>query len=368
MLNRYDLLLVGSGLFNSIIAREAKHKGLKCLVLEKRDNIGGNLYCEDVEGIHVHKYGPHIFHTKEKRIWDYVNNLTSFNHFIYTPLARYKDKLYNLPFNMNTFYQLWGTITPAEAMIKLKEQQIEMKNDNLEEKALSLVGKDIYETLIKGYTEKQWGKSATELPSFIIQRLPIRFRYDNNYFNDPYQGIPVGGYNPLIEQCFKGCDIQLSTDFLHDRDYFAKQADKVVFTGMIDAYYEYIYGALEYRSLRFEEERLETENYQGNAAVNYTQREIPYTRIIEHKLFEFGTQPHTVITREYPAVWEKGQEPFYPVNTAINNKRYEQYRLLSEKEKKVIFGGRLGYYKYLDMDQIIALALDASKEIINCFN
>ncbi len=363
----YDLLLVGSGLFNAIIAREATRKGLKCLVLDKREHIGGNLFCENVEGIQVHKYGPHIFHTKDKRIWEYVNNLVSFNHFILSPIARYKDKLYNLPFNMNTFYQLWGTITPQEAVKKLREQRIPIKKDNLEEKALSLVGKDIYETLIKGYTEKQWGKPATELPAFIIQRLPVRFRYDNNYFNDPYQGVPMGGYNHMIEECFKGCDIQLQTDFLSDREYLKKQAEKIIFTGMIDAYYEYLFGVLEYRSLHFETERLEMDNYQGNAVVNYTEREIPYTRIIEHKHFEFGTQTHTVITREYPVEWDKEKEAFYPVNTTENNERYKKYQILSQKEPDVIFGGRLGSYKYLDMDQIIYLALDISKEILKCF-
>lgn len=353
----YDFLLVGSGLFNAIFAREAAKQGKKCLVIEKRNHIGGNLYCENIEGINVHKYGAHIFHTSDKKVWEYVNELCEFNHYINSPLARYKDKVYNLPFNMNTFYQLWGTITPAEAQAKIETQRLKTNEPkNAEEQALSLVGRDIYEKLIKGYTEKQWGRACGELPAFIIKRLPLRFTYNNNYFDDPYQGIPRGGYNLIFEKCFARCDMLLNTDFLQNRD-LIKEAQSVIFTGMIDAYYDYCFGTLEYRSLRFEDEVLDTDNYQGNAVVNYTEKEIPFTRIIEHKHFESGNQPKTVVTREYPQTWQPGMEACYPVNTKENNLRYLQYKELSLQENNVFFGGRLGEYKYLDMDQVVESAI-----------
>jgi UDP-galactopyranose mutase len=354
----YDFLLVGAGLFNAIFAREATKQGKKCLVVEKRNHIGGNLYCENIEGINVHKYGAHIFHTSNKEVWDYMNELCEFNHYVNSPLARYKNKVYNLPFNMHTFYQLWGTTTPEEAEAKIESQRVKIDDPkNVEEQALSLVGSDIYEKLIKGYTEKQWGIAATQLPAFIIKRLPLRFTYNNNYFNDPYQGIPKGGYNPIFEKCFSQCDVLLNTDFLQNR-HLAKEAETVIFTGMIDTYYEYCFGALEYRSLYFENEVLDTDNFQGNAVVNYTERKIPFTRIIEHKHFELGQQPKTVITREYPQAWEIGLEPFYPINTEQNNCLYQRYKTLAEKEKNVFFGGRLGGYKYFDMDQIVKSAIE----------
>jgi len=354
---KYDFLLVGAGLFNAIFAREATKQGKKCLVVEKRNHIGGNLYCEKIEDINVHKYGAHIFHTDKPAIWAYMNKLCEFNHYINSPLARYKDKLFNLPFNMNTFYQLWGTITPQQVYDKLESQRLKIDSPrNFEEQALALVGKDLYKKLIKGYTEKQWGKDAAQLPSFLIKRVPIRFTYNNNYFNDAYQGIPKGGFNPVFEKCFAKCDILLNTDFLKKRN-LADEAHIIIYTGMIDQYYDYCFGSLEYRSLRFEQEILDMENYQGNAVVNYTEREIPYTRILEHKHFEFGAQPKTVITREYPQAWESGMEPFYPVNTKENNSRYQQYRELSLQEKNVFFGGRLGEYKYLDMDKAIESAI-----------
>jgi UDP-galactopyranose mutase len=354
---KYDFLLIGAGLFNAIFAREATRQGKKCLVIEKRNHIGGNLYCEKIEDINVHKYGAHIFHTSNKKVWDYMSELCEFNHYVNSPLAKYKNKIYNLPFNMNTFYQLWGTITPEEAKARIEAQRIEIAEpQNAEEQALSLVGNDIYEKLIKNYTKKQWGIPATQLPAFIIKRLPLRFTFNNNYFDDPYQGIPKGGYNQIFEKCFRNCDILLNTDFLQNR-YWNKEAKAVIFTGMIDEYYDYRYGQLEYRSLRFENEILHTDNYQGNAVVNYTGHEIPFTRIIEHKHFEFGTQPKTVITREYPQAWQLGLDPFYPVNTRENDCRYQQYRKLSLQEKKVFFGGRLGEYKYLDMDKIVEAAI-----------
>lgn len=353
-MNYYDFLLVGSGLFNAVFAHEAAKQGKKCLVVEKRNHVGGNLYCENIGGINVHKYGAHIFHTSDKKVWEYVNELCEFNHYVNSPLARYKDEVYNLPFNMNTFYRLWGTITPAEAQAKIESQRLKIDEpQDAEEQALSLVGEDIYEKLIKGYTEKQWGRACSELPAFIIKRLPLRFTYNNNYFNDPYQGIPVGGYNLIFEKCFAHCDVLLNTDFLQNR-HLAKEAQTVIFTGMIDAYYDYCFGALEYRSLRFEDEVLDTNNYQGNAVVNYTEKEIPFTRIIEHKHFEFGNQPKTVITREYPQAWQPGKEAYYPVNTKENDYRYQQYKALSLQEKNIFFGGRLGEYKYLNMDQVIA--------------
>lgn len=356
----YDYLIVGSGLYGAMFAYKAKQQGKKCLVIDKRPHQGGNLYCENIEGINVHKYGPHIFHTSNKDVWDFVNSIVSFNHFRLEPLAHYKGKLYNLPFNMNTFYQLWGTITPAEALAKLEEQRKEMEGKtptNLEEQAISLVGREIYETLIKGYTEKQWGRQCKDLPAFIIRRLPVRLSYNNNYFNDIYQGHPIGGYNKLIEGLLDGVEVRLNTDFFKDRSNLEALADKVVFTGKIDEYYDYQFGKLEYRSLRFEEELLDMSNYQGNIAVNYTDTDHPYTRIIEHKYFEFGTQPKTVITKEYSQEWQEGCEPYYPVNDAKNTQLYEKYQELAENDDRVIFGGRLAEYKYYDMHQIVEKVL-----------
>lgn len=356
----YDYLIVGAGLFGATFAFEATKKRKKCLVIDKRDHIGGNLYCENIEGINVHKYGAHIFHTDNRKIWEYVNSFTEFNRFTNSPIANYKGEIYNLPFNMNTFNKLWGVITPEEAQKKIENQRNELniKNpQNLEEQAISLVGTDIYTKLIKGYTEKQWGCDAKELPAFIIKRIPVRFTYDNNYFNDKYQGIPVGGYNKIIEKMVEGVEVRLSTDFFQEREALEKISKKIIFTGMIDEFYNYQFGNLEYRSLRFEESLLKTKDYQGVAVVNYTEREIPYTRIIEHKHFEFGTQEKTVITKEYPMNWEMGKEPYYPMNNDKNNGIYEKYRELSQKEERVIFGGRLGEYKYYDMHHIIEKAL-----------
>ena len=364
-MKKYDYLIVGTGLFGSIFAYEANKRGKKCLVIDKRSHIGGNIYCENIEGINVHKYGAHIFHTSNKEVWNYVNSFLEFNRYTNCPVANYKGELYNLPFNMNTFYQLWKVKTPKEAMAKIEEQVKEANIDepkNLEEQAINLVGKDIYEKLIKGYTEKQWGKKATELPSFIIKRLPVRLTFDNNYFNDIYQGIPIGGYNKIIERMLEGVEVKLDTDFFKNRKEFENLANKVVFTGMIDEFYDYKFGTLEYRSLRFEHETLEEENYQGNAVVNYTEYEIPYTRIIEHKHFEYGNQPKTVITREYPATWNKGDEPYYPINNERNNNMYTKYKELADKETNVIFGGRLAQYKYYDMHHVIEQALNAVKK------
>ena len=361
---KYDYLIVGSGLFGSIFAHEALKNGKKCLVIEKRDHIGGNIYTNNIEGINVHYYGAHIFHTSNKQVWDYVNKFAEFNSFTNSPVAFYKDEVYNLPFNMNTFNKMWGIKTPAEAKAKIKAQVAEaniIEPHNLEEQAISLVGRDIYEKLIKGYTEKQWGIQATKLPSFIIKRLPIRFTYDNNYFNDKYQGIPVGGYTKIIEKMLDGIDVRLNTDFFKNRSELDKIADKIVFTGMIDQFYDYEFGALEYRSLRFENEILEEENYQGNAVVNYTEYEVPYTRIIEHKHFEYGNQPKTVITKEYPVAWKIGDDPYYPVNNERNNEIFSKYKELSSKESKVIFGGRLAEYKYYDMHNVIEQALNCIK-------
>lgn len=356
----YDYLIVGAGLFGAVFAFEAKKKGKSCLVIDKRGHMGGNLYCENIEGINVHKYGAHIFHTNNKKIWNYVNNFIEFNRFTNSPIANYKGEIYNLPFNMNTFNKLWGVITPDEAKKKIENQKTELniKNpQNLEEQAISLVGTDMYVKLIKGYTEKQWGCDAKDLPAFIIQRIPVRFTYDNNYFNDKYQGIPIGGYNKIIEKMLDGTEVRMFTDFFEEREALEKISRKIIFTGMIDEFYNYKFGNLEYRSLKFEESILEMSDYQGVAVVNYTEREIPYTRIIEHKHFEFGTQEKTVITKEYPMNWERGKEPYYPMNNEKNNEIYEKYRKLSEKEKKVIFGGRLGEYKYYDMHHIIEKAL-----------
>lgn len=363
----YDYLIVGAGLFGAVFAREAMDHGKTCLVIDRRDHIGGNIYTEQIEGIAVHKYGAHIFHTGNKQVWDYVNRFATFNRYTNCPVARYGDKLYNLPFNMNTFHGLWGVITPEEARAKIAAQVAEAgitEPKNLEEQALSLVGRDIYEALVKGYTEKQWGRRATELPAFIIRRLPVRFTYDNNYFNDPYQGIPEEGYTKLVERLLDGADVRLSCDFFADREALTAQARTTVFTGMIDQFYGYRFGQLEYRSLRFETEVLDTENYQGNAVVNYTEYEVPYTRIIEHKHFVFGTQPKTVVTREYPAVWQPGDEPYYPMNDEKNNALYARYKELADAEQNVIFGGRLGKYKYYDMHHVVAEALALAEEVL----
>ncbi|WP_342985701.1 UDP-galactopyranose mutase [Clostridium saudiense] len=363
-MKKYDYLIVGAGLFGSIFAYEANKRGKKCLVIDKRNHTGGNIYCESIEDINIHKYGAHIFHTSNKEVWEYVNSFVEFNRYTNCPVANYKGELYNLPFNMNTFYQLWKVKTPQEAMAKIQEQVKEaniVEASNLEEQAIKLVGKDIYEKLIKGYTEKQWGKKATELPSFIIKRLPVRLTFDNNYFNDKYQGIPIGGYNKIIDKMLEGIDIKLETDFFANRRELEDIADKIVFTGMIDEFYNYEFGTLEYRSLNFEHEILNEENYQGNAVVNYTEYEIPYTRIIEHKHFEYGNQPKTVITKEYPATWNKGDEPYYPINNDRNNNIYSKYKELADREKSVIFGGRLAQYKYYDMHNVIEQALNTVK-------
>jgi UDP-galactopyranose mutase len=364
----YDYIIVGSGLFGSIFAYEANNRGKKVLVVDKRPHIGGNIYTEDVKGIQVHKYGAHIFHTSNKEVWDYIRQFAEFNRYTNSPVASYKDQLYNMPFNMNTFSKMWGIKTPVEAQKIIDEQRTEIKGEpkNLEEQAISLVGRDIYEKLIKGYTEKQWGRKATELPTFIIKRLPVRFVYDNNYFNDTYQGIPIGGFTQIIKKMLDGIEVRLNTSFFEHREELVGSADKILFTGMIDEFFDYCYGELEYRSLRFEPEDLPMENYQGNAVVNYTEYEIPYTRIIEHKHFEYGCQggtatDHTVITREYPATWKHGDEPYYPMNDDRNNTLYAKYKALSDAEDKVIFGGRLGMYKYFDMDNVIAEALECAK-------
>lgn len=362
---RYDYLIVGSGLFGSVFACEAKKRGKKCLVIDKRSHIGGNIYTEKMEDINVHKYGAHIFHTSNKEVWEYINQFAEFNNYINSPVAVYKDELYNLPFNMNTFSKMWGIRTPAEAKAIIEKQIADLnitEPENLEEQALSLAGRDVYEKLVKGYTEKQWGRSCTELPAFIIKRLPLRFTYDNNYFNDRYQGIPMGGYTAIIERMLEGIEVKTDTDYFEFRKVNPDVAEKIVFTGMIDEYFDYCYGPLQYRSVRFETEVLDCENYQGNAVVNYTEREIPWTRIIEHKHFEFGNQPKTVISREYSSEWKQGMEPYYPVNNDENNALYDKYRSLADQEPNVIFGGRLGQYKYYDMDKVVAAALDCVKE------
>ena len=361
----YDYLIVGSGLFGSIFAYEAKKRGKKVLVIEKRDHIAGNIYTEEIEGIQVHKYGAHIFHTSNEEVWKYINQFAKFNRYTNSPVAIYKDELYNMPFNMNTFNKLWGVKTPAEAKAKIEEEKKEAgitNPQNLEEQAISLVGRTIYEKLVKGYTEKQWGRRATELPSFIIKRLPVRFIYDNNYFNDDYQGIPIGGYTQIIEKMLEGIEVRTSYDYFDHQAELDGIADKIIFTGPIDQFYQYQYGELEYRSLRFETETLDMENYQGNAVVNYTEYEIPYTRIIEHKHFD-PTQvtTKTVITREYPDQWNKEKEPYYTINNEKNNSLYEQYLELAKNDSHVIFGGRLGQYKYFDMDKVIAEALQCVK-------
>ena len=367
-MKRYDYLIVGTGLFGAVFAYEMKKAGKECLVIDKRDHIAGNIYTKEQNGIQVHKFGAHIFHTSNKEIWDYVNQFAEFNNYINSPVAVYGEELYNMPFSMNTFSKMWGIRTPAEAKAIIEQQKKECKVEeprNLEEQALSLVGRDVYEKLVKGYTEKQWGRDCAELPSFIIKRLPVRFTYDNNYFTDRYQGIPMGGYTQIIEKLLDGITVRLGItykDFLAENTAKGPEADvfdKVLYTGMIDEYFDYCLGELQYRSLRFEEETLaDCDNYQGNAVVNYTERQVPYTRIIEHKHFEFGTQPATVITREYPAEWHKGDEPYYPINDERNTTLYGKYLELAAEEKNVLFGGRLGQYKYYDMDKVIAAALE----------
>ncbi len=367
----YDYLIIGSGLFGAVFARAAKDAGKSVLVLEKRDHIGGNIYTETVEGIHVHRYGPHVFHTNLKRVWDYVNRFAEWNRFTNTPVANFRGKLYSLPFNMYTFNQMWGVVTPEEAAAKIEEQRRASgitEPKNLEEQAISLVGTDIYETLIKGYTEKQWGRSCTELPAFIIRRLPVRYTFDNNYFNALYQGIPIGGYTKMVERILAGIEVKTGIDYLADKENWNRQAKKIIYTGPIDAYFNYGRGPLEYRSVRFETETLDIPNFQGNAAVNYTDRETPWTRIIEHKWFEFGKDeagndiPKTVISREYSHEWKLGEEPYYPVNDEKNTARYEEYKALAAKEENVLFGGRLGEYKYYDMDAVIDSALKTAEK------
>ena len=361
-MSKFDYLIVGAGLFGSVFAYEATQRGKKCLVIDKRNHIAGNIYTENIEGINVHKYGAHIFHTSDKTIWEYVNRFADFNNFINSPIASYKDELYNLPFNMNTFSKMWGIKTPAEAKAIIAGQIANLnigEPQNLEEQALKLVGTDVYEKLIKGYTQKQWGRPCTELPAIIIKRLPLRFTYDNNYFNDRYQGIAIGGYTQIIEKMLAGSDVKTDTDYFEFIKENPNIAEKTVFTGQIDEFFGYRYGALGYRSVRFENEILDTDNYQGDAVVNYTDREVPYTRIIEHKHFEFGKQEKTVISREYSAEWQPGIEPYYPINDEANNALYEKYKALAATRPDVIFGGRLGQYKYYDMDKVIASALTA---------
>lgn len=378
MCKEFDYLIVGAGLFGATFAHFAKQKGKKCLVIDKRSHPGGNIYCEEIEGINVHKYGAHIFHTSDKEVWDFVNSIVPFSRYTNSPVAQAPDgKLYNLPFNMNTFYQMWGVKTPAEAQTKFEGQRMEaierMKTEgvseprNLEEQALTLIGKDIYEQLIKGYTEKQWGRPCSELPAFIIRRLPVRMTFDNNYFNDSYQGIPIGGYNKLIDGLLDGIEVKLNTDFFTDRKHWESIAEKIVFTGKIDEFYDYQFGKLDYRTVRFETETIEMPNWQGNAVVNYTSSEVPYTRIIEHKHFEiFGNEvynnPRTVISKEFSTEWKDGMEPFYPVNDKKNQKTYEKYKALAEQEGNIIFGGRLAEYKYYDMAPVISKVSSYFKE------
>ena len=366
-MKQYDYLIIGAGLYGAIFANEATKKGRKCLVIEKRNHIAGNIYSKNVEGIDVHQYGAHIFHTSDKHVWDYVNRFSEFNNYINSPVAISHGKLYNLPFNMNTFNQLWGVKTPQEAHKKILEQTQKYSHiepNNLEESALSLIGDDVYNTLIKEYTEKQWGRDPKELPSFIIKRLPVRFTFDNNYFNDRYQGIPSSGYTKMVENILNGIEVRLNTDFFTDRDFYENCAEKIVYTGMIDEYYDYCFGVLEYRSLKFEIEILDTDNYQGNAVVNHIDREIPYTRIIEHKHFQFGTQEKTIITREYPALYEKGQDAYYPINDEKNSTLYQKYKDHAQKSQNTIFGGRLAEYKYYDMHQVIAKVLEDCKKYL----
>ncbi len=364
---KYDFLIVGSGLFGAICAYEAHKKRKRILVIDKRSHIAGNIYTEKIENIDVHQYGAHIFHTSDHEVWKYINQFAEFNRYTNSPIAKYKNEVYNLPFNMNTFSKLWGIFTPEEAKRKIQQELQDVKIEhpkNLEEQAIKLVGKTIYEKLVKGYTEKQWGKRATELPAFIIQRLPVRFTYDNNYFNDLYQGIPIDGYTKIIEKMLSGIEVRLNYDYFEHQKELENIAEKIIFTGPIDQFYEYQYGELEYRSLRFENEILDIENYQGNSVVNFTEYEIPYTRIIEHKHFTFGKQPKTVITKEYPDTWTRQKEPYYPINDEKNNSLYEKYKKLAEKDKNVIFGGRLGEYKYYNMDQVIKQALNTCANIM----
>lgn len=363
----YDFLIVGAGLFGSIFAYEANKRGYKCLVIEKREHIGGNLYCENIEDINVHRYGAHIFHTSNKVVWQYINQFAEFNNYVNSPIAIYKGELYNLPFNMNTFRQLWGVITPEEAKREIEKQRACWGGGeprNLEEQAISLVGRDVFKILIKGYTEKQWGRSCTELPATIIKRIPVRFRYDNNYYDSCYQGIPIGGYNRIFDALLKGIDIKLGVDYITERNHFKSVAKKTLYTGMLDEFYAYQYGALEYRSLRFENEVLDVDNFQGNAVVNYTDLGIPYTRIIEHKHFEFGRQAKTVITREYPEKWSLGKAAYYPIGDGVNNDLYERYCKLAAAERDTIFGGRLADYKYYDMHHVVQKALDMANNVL----
>lgn len=364
---KYDYLIVGAGLFGAVCAYELGKRGKKCLVVEKRPHIGGNIYTEEIEGINVHKYGAHIFHTSNKEIWDYVNQFAEFNNYINSPIARYKNELYNMPFNMNTFTKLWPDVfTPEDAKKRIEEERKESyveEPKNLKEQAINLVGPTIFEKLVKGYTEKQWGKSCEELPAFIIKRLPVRFIFDNNYFNDRYQGIPIGGYTQIIEKMLVNADVKVNYDYFDHKEELDNIADKIIYTGAIDRFYDYKFGPLEYRSVRFETEVLDTDNYQGNAVVNYTARDVPYTRIIEHKHFEFGKQPKTVISREYSAKWQLGDEPYYPLNDEKNNELYKRYQELAKEEKKVIFGGRLGQYKYYDMHNVIVAAFETLKNL-----
>lgn len=372
MNSKYDYLIVGAGLFGSVFAREAADHGKTVLVIDKRPNIAGNVYTEKIEGINVHKYGAHIFHTNNEKVWKYVNRFAEFNRFTNSPIANYKGELYSMPFNMYTFHKMWGVVTPKEAAAKLEEQKAEIKGtpQNLEEQAISLVGRDLYEKLVKGYTEKQWGRDCKDLPAFIIKRLPIRLTFDNNYFNALYQGIPIGGYTKMVERMLEGIEVRLEEDYLKRKEYWDGLASRVIYTGAIDAYFEFSLGNLEYRSIRFENEILDIPNFQGNAAVNYTDRETPWTRIIEHKWFEFGKDedgndlPKTIISREYSLEWKIGDEPYYPVNDQKNEKLYQAYKELADKEKKVVFGGRLGEYKYYDMDAVIASALKCAEEML----
>lgn len=368
MKKKYDYLIVGAGPFGATFAYFAKLAGKKCLVIDKRSHIGGNTYCENISGINVHKYGAHIFHTSNERVWNFVNQFAKFNRYTNSPLAIYKNEVYNLPFNMNTFNKLWGVIYPGEAKRKIAEQvsALGIKDpQNLEEQALMLVGPDVYYKLIKGYTEKQWGRDAKDIPAFIIKRLPVRFTYDNNYFNDTYQGIPIGGYNVITEKLLEGIEVQLDVDFFANRNQLSALADKILFTGMIDQFYDYCYGTLEYRGLKFEHVLLDQDNYQGNAVVNYTEKIVPYTRIIEHKHFEFATQPKTMVTKEYAVEWEPGQEPYYPINDIKNQNIYTKYKELADKEDNVIFGGRLAEYKYYDMHHIFEKAINLANTVFN---
>lgn len=365
---KYDYLIVGCGLYGAVMAHLLSKEGKKCLIIDKRSHIGGNVYTENICDINVHKYGAHIFHTSNKEVWDFVNSFVEFNRYTNSPVANYKGKLYNLPFNMNTFYQMWSVKTPEEAYLKIEEQKQEFSHTiptNLEEQALSLVGRDIYEKLIKGYTEKQWGRKATELPSFIIKRLPVRFTFDNNYFNDKYQGIPIGGYTNLVAKIIEGIEVKLSTNYLDNKDYFDSIADKVIYTGEIDRYFDYCFGRLEYRTIKLENEILENiTNFQGNAVVNYTNIDIPYTRIIEHKHFEFGEQKDTVISKEYSKEWQEGDEPYYPINDSKNAAIYDEYKAKADMLSNIIFGGRLAEYKYYDMHHVIEKAINNSKSIL----